>query len=92
MPEYHGIFVNIAEGVDKITGDRIEVITGGIREEMKLHRNAIKALGVLTFKNNHTEPEIKAANDMAIKLELIDQQIGNVIADGKRFKAEHGLV
>ena len=59
---------------------------------MKMHRHAIKALSVLAFTGDHTQAEIQAARESAQKLEVVDKQIENLIAEGKRFKAANGLV
>lgn len=92
MIEYKGYQVDTAYSVDVVTGNLIEAVTGGGREEMKMHRQAIKALSVLAFADQHTPDQNRDAQVIAQNLEVVDKQIERIIEEGKQFKAAHGLV
>jgi hypothetical protein len=91
MVEYYGVAVDTAAAVDQVTADRINGLTGGIENEMKMHRRTIRALAALMAPRLYTQAEITQANKAADQAQRIDRIIEGMVLEGKEFKITHGL-
>ncbi len=91
MVSYLGVNVSSAEEVDTVTDSRIKAITGGINEEMKVHRQSLWALSVLGFPGEHGPDVIERASILAKEAGDLHEKIEMVVKEGKIFKKENGL-
>ena len=79
------------EEIDRQTAKEIFLLTGGIAEELKLHREAILSLWVLTTGVRVGTIDRAAAQKKAEELDALNQKIVVIIERGRILKKAWGI-